>query len=48
MVAALDFTGKNKFIIGSNKDPEVEDSLHNVENQPNQYQKVLKSIWDII
>lgn len=41
MVTAIDFTG-------SNLDPQLEDSLHNLNNQPNPYQKVLRSLWDVI
>ena len=41
MGVAIDFTGSNGM-------PSSEQSLHYLGNPPNQYQKVAKSIWDII
>jgi len=48
MIAAIDFTGKDLFIEGSNGSPTSSSSLHYVNNLPTQYQKVLSSIWGII
>lgn len=41
LVAAIDFTG-------SNGDVNMPNSLHNIKNQPNQYQQVLNAIWNVI
>ena len=41
LVAAIDFTA-------SNGTPSSSSSLHYMGNQPNQYQKVIKEIWEIL
>ena len=41
LVVAIDFTG-------SNGSPSSSSSLHYMGNQPNQYQQVIRGIWDII